>query len=275
MYYSNEKSKRYSTSTNTNKVRKDYSQYTRQRPEKEMIFGIRAVLEAIQAGKDIEKILIRRDLGGDLARELFEVIKGTSIPVQRVPMEKLNRTTQKNHQGVLAFISPITFQHVYDIVPTIYEEGRTPLLVILDGVTDVRNLGAIARTCECAGVDALIIPNKGGAAINADAIKTSAGALHRLPVCREDNLQETLRFLQASGISVVAATEKTDSQYTDVPMIHPTAILMGAEDVGISEELLEMCDQRAAIPILGKIESLNVSVAAGILIYEAVRQRRE
>lgn len=254
--------------------RKDYSQYTRQRPEKEMIFGIRAVLEAIQAGKDIEKVLIRRDLGGDLAHQLYDALRDTTIPIQRVPMEKLDRTTRKNHQGVIAFISPIAFRRIADIIPCIYEAGRSPLLVVLDGITDVRNFGAIARTCECAGVDALIIPNKGGAAINADAIKTSAGALHTLPVCREDNLQDTLRYLQASGISLIAATEKADLDYTDIPFTEPTAIIMGAEDLGVSPELLALCNHHVRIPMTGTIASLNVSVAAGIMIYEAIRQRK-
>ena len=273
MSYQNQRERRPYQRNSADRVKKDYSQYTKQRPEKEMIFGIRAVIEAIQAGKDIEKILIRRDLGGDLAKELYECLKDTTIPVQRVPMEKLNRTTQKNHQGVIGYISPITFQRITDLIPTIYEEGRSPLLVILDGVTDVRNFGAIARTCECAGVDALIIPNKGGAAIKADAIKTSAGALHTRPVCREEDLEATVRYLKDSGIQVVAATEKTDNAYTQVDMTEPVAIIMGAEDIGVSPELLSLCTHKVRIPMTGRIASLNVSVAAGVMIYEVVRQR--
>lgn len=273
MSYQNQRERRPYQRNGGDRMKKDYSQYTKQRPEKEMIFGIRAVIEAIQAGKDIEKVLIRRDLGGELAKELFDCLKGTTIPVQRVPIEKLNRTTQKNHQGVIGYISPITFQRISDLIPTIYENGKSPLLVILDGVTDVRNFGAIARTCECAGVDALIIPNKGGAAINADAIKTSAGALHSLPVCREDDLETTLTLLKDSGIQVVAATEKSQDAYTAIDMTEPIAILMGAEDVGVSPELLALCTHKVRIPMIGKIASLNVSVAAGIMIYEAIRQR--
>lgn len=273
MFHQNQRERRPLQRNYNERAKKDYSQYTKQRPEKEMIFGIRAVMEAIQAGKDIEKVLIRRDLGGELAKELFDCLKGTTIPVQRVPMEKLNRTTQKNHQGVIGYISPITFQRIADLIPTIYESGKSPLLVLLDGVTDVRNFGAIARTCECAGVDALIIPNKGGAAINADAIKTSAGALHSLPVCREEDLEATLVFLKESGIQVVAATEKTTNTYTDIDMTQPLAIVMGAEDVGVSPELLELCSHRVRIPMTGNIASLNVSVAAGVMIYEAIRQR--
>lgn len=241
--------------------------------EKNMIFGLRAVIEAIDAGKELDKIIIRRELGGDLARELFDKIKPLQIPVQRVPLEKLNYLTQKNHQGVIAFISPIVYQNVADIIPTIYEEGRTPLIVILDGITDVRNFGAIARTCECAGVDAIVVPSKGGAAANADAIKTSAGALHTIPVCREMNLIEAARFLQSCGLKLIAANEKTNTNYTQANFRTPTVIVMGSEDEGISPELLRLCNESVAIPILGKIKSLNVSVAAGILLYEAIRQR--
>ncbi len=239
-----------------------------------MIFGIRAVIEAIQAGKDIDKILLRRDMTSELSRELFAVIKDTVIPVQKVPVEKLNRITMKNHQGVIAFISPVTYQRIEDIIPSIYEEGRNPFIVVLDNVTDVRNFGAIARTCECGGVDAIIIPSKGGAAINSDAVKTSAGALLSIPVCREENLKNTLKFLSASGIKLVAATEKATQDYTETNFSDPVAIIMGSEDDGVSPEHLRLCDETVRIPLLGKIESLNVSVAAGIMIYEGVRQRQ-
>ena len=153
--------------------------------ENDLIFGIRAVIEAIQADKEIDKILIRRDLQSNLSRELFEVLKGRSIPVQRVPGERLDRLTRKNHQGVIAFMAAVTYQHLEDLIPFIYEQGKDPFILLLDGVTDVRNFGAIARTCECAGVDAIVIPAKGSVTVNADAIKTSAGALHSLPVCKE------------------------------------------------------------------------------------------
>ncbi|NDV45900.1 23S rRNA (guanosine(2251)-2'-O)-methyltransferase RlmB [Paludibacter sp. 221] len=246
---------------------------TKQRPEKEMIFGIRAVIEAIQAGKDIDKIFIRRDMTNELSRELFTVIRETVIPVQKVPVEKLNRLTMKNHQGVIAFISPVTYQRIEDIIPGIYESGRNPFFVVLDGITDVRNFGAIARTCECAGIDAIIIPAKGGAPINADAVKTSAGALLSIPVCREENLVETLKFLSASGIKLVAATEKATENYTKTNFTDPVAIVMGSEEDGVAPEHLQLCDEMVRIPLLGNIGSLNVSVAAGVMLYEVIRQR--
>ena len=240
----------------------------------EMIFGIRAVLEAIDAGKEIEKVLIKRDMGGDLARELFAALKTVDCPVQRVPLEKLNRITKKNHQGVIAFISPITYQKVEQVVPMLFDEGKVPFLILLDGITDVRNFGAIARTCNCAGVDAVIIPQKNSVSVNADAIKTSAGAVHTLPVCRESNLLETIKFLKESGFHVVAATEKGDYDYDKADYREPVCIIMGAEDTGVPYEHLAKCDEWVKIPMLGTIESLNVSVAAGILIYEVVKQRR-
>lgn len=243
------------------------------RPEKDMIFGIRAVIEAIQAGKDIDKILLRRDMSSELARELFTLMEGMNIPVQKVPLEKLNRITMKNHQGAIAFISPVTYQHIEDIIPGIYEEGRVPLIVVLDNVTDVRNFGAIARTCECAGVDAIVVPMKGGAALNSDAVKTSAGALLKIPVCREENIGNAMKFLASSGIKLIAATEKTELNYTQVDMKDPVAIVMGSEDEGISPDHLRICNELVSIPVIGTIESLNVSVAAGVLIYEVVRQR--
>ena len=245
----------------------------KQRPEKDMIFGIRAVIEAVQAGKDIDKILMRRDMTSELSRELFNALTGRKIPVQYVPIEKLNHITTKNHQGVVAFISPITYQNIEDIIPGIYEEGRMPFIVVLDGVTDIRNFGAIARTCECAGVDAIVIPTKGGASINPDAVKTSAGALLTIPVCREENLGNALKFLVSSGIKLMAASEKATKNYTSASLKEPIAIVMGSEDEGVNSDHLRLCDEMVSIPMLGSIGSLNVSVAAGVLIYETVRQR--
>ena len=239
----------------------------------EMIFGARAVIEAIQAGKEIDKVLIKKDIQSDLSKELLAALKDTFIPVQRVPVERINRITKKNHQGVIAFISPITYQRTEDIVPFLFEQGKNPLLIMLDGLTDVRNFGAIARTCECAGVDAIIIPNKNSVSVNADAIKTSAGALHTLPVCREANLRNTIKFLKDSGFKIIAATEKGDYDYTKADYEGPTCIIMGAEDTGVSYDNLALCDEWVKIPMLGTIESLNVSVAAGVLIYEAIKQR--
>ena len=239
----------------------------------EMIFGARAVIEAIQAGKEIDKVLIKKDIQSDLSKELLAALKDTFIPVQRVPVERINRITKKNHQGVIAFISPITYQRTEDIVPFLFEQGKNPLLIMLDGLTDVRNFGAIARTCECAGVDAIIIPNKNSVSVNADAIKTSAGALHTLPVCREANLRNTIKFLKDSGFKIIAATEKGDYDYTKADYEGTTCIIMGAEDTGVSYDNLALCDEWVKIPMLGTIESLNVSVAAGVLIYEAIKQR--
>lgn len=244
------------------------------RPEKDMIFGIRAVIEAVNSGKEIDKILLRRDMTNELSRELFRELEGLNIPIQKVPVEKLNRITLKNHQGVIAFISPVTYQRIEDIIPGIYEAGRNPFIVVLDNVTDVRNFGAIARTCECAGVDAIVVPMRGGAALNADAVKTSAGALMKIPVCRENSISNALRFLSASGIRLIAATEKGAVDYTGARYTDPVAIVMGSEDEGIAPEHLRICDDVVKIPIVGTIESLNVSVAAGVLMYEVVRQRK-
>ena len=246
----------------------------KQRPEKDMIFGIRAVIEAIQAGKEIDKILMRRDMTSELSRELFATLENRQVPVQNVPIEKLNKMTTKNHQGVIAFISPVAYQRIEDIIPGIYEQGRMPFIVVLDGVTDVRNFGAIARTCECAGVDAIVIPTKGGASISGDAVKTSAGALLSIPVCREENLGNAIKFLSSSGLKVIAASEKATHKYSEIAMAEPIAIIMGAEDEGVSPDHLRLCDETISIPMLGTIDSLNVSVAAGVLLYEAVRQRQ-
>jgi 23S rRNA (guanosine2251-2'-O)-methyltransferase len=239
----------------------------------EMIFGVRAVIEAIEAGKEIDKIMVKRDLQSDLSKELFTALKGKLIPVQRVPVERINRITNKNHQGVVAFISSIVYQSVEQLVPFLFEEGKTPLLLMLDGVTDVRNFGAIARTCECAGVDGIIIPSRGSVTVNADAVKTSAGALLTLPVCRETNITDTVKYLKQCGYHILAATEKGDKLYTEADYSSPTCLIMGAEDTGVAYERLALCDELVKIPIMGKIESLNVSVASGVLVYEALKQR--
>ncbi|WP_019538899.1 23S rRNA (guanosine(2251)-2'-O)-methyltransferase RlmB [Proteiniphilum acetatigenes] len=242
--------------------------------EKEMIFGIRAVIEAVEAGKDIDKVLVKRELSGELFMELQEQLRRYEIPMQKVPVERIDRITRKNHQGVIAFTSAVTYQKLENIVPLLYEEGKTPFILVLDGLTDVRNFGAIARTCEVAGVDAIVIPARGSVSVNADAIKTSAGALHSIPVCRENSLKEAIGFLKNSGIKVVAATEKAASFYTESDLSVPVAIVMGSEDTGVAPEHLRICDELVRIPQSGTIQSLNVSVAAGVLIYEVVRQRR-
>lgn len=238
-----------------------------------MIFGTRAVIEAVQTGKEIDKILMRRDLKNELSRELFNIVRETKIPVQRVPQEKLDRLTRKNHQGVVAFISAVAYRQLEDIVPLLFEEGKNPLIMLLDGVTDVRNFGAIARTCECAGVDAIVIPARNSVSVNADAVKTSSGALLNIPVCKETSITEAIRFLKNSGYTVVAATEKASENYTSVNYENPVGIVMGGEDYGISSDNLRICDKMVRIPVFGKITSLNVSAAAAVVLYEAVRRR--
>lgn len=276
MFYNRNQSDR-SQSFNESRETKKVNYETRRPKEKEMIFGTRAVMEAIDAGKTLDKILIRRDMSSAIARELLAKLTDSeghiATNVQRVPLEKLNQFTDKNHQGVIAFLSPIEFYRLEDLVPSIYESGRTPLLMVLDNVTDVRNFGAIARTCACAGADALIIGTRGSVAINGDAVKTSAGALHTLPVCKVENMQNALQFLRESGLNIIAATEHADHDYTATDMRSPLAIVMGSEEKGIYEENLKQCTDQVRIPMVGTIESLNVSVAAGIMLYEAVRQR--
>lgn len=245
---------------------------------KDYIFGLRAIIEAIDASRDIDKVLLRKDLGlgpnaSALARELLDKIKENGVLVQRVPVEKLNRITLKNHQGAVAMLSAVAYYRLDQVVPALFEEGNTPFLLLLDGITDTRNFGAIARTAECAGVDAIVIPEHHSATVDADAVKTSAGALLHIPVCREPGIASAVRYLKESGITVVGATEKGAVPYTQADYTAPVAIVMGAEDTGISPDVLRQCDTLAAIPILGSISSLNVSVAAGVLLYEAVRQR--
>lgn len=238
-----------------------------------MIFGIRAVIEAVEAGKDIDKVIIKRELQGDLFKELSTVLVAHNIPIQKVPIERINRFTRKNHQGVIAFLSAVSYEKIEDIVPFLYEQGKSPFVLVLDGLTDVRNFGAIARTCEVAGVDAIVIPSRGSVSVNADAVKTSAGALLKIPVCREENLNQAIRFLKDSGLKIVAATEHAADTYTKIDYNCPVAIVMGSEDTGVSNENLRICDNLVKIPQFGTIESLNVSVAAGVLIYEAIRQK--
>ena len=239
----------------------------------QVVFGIRAVIEAIESGKQVDKVLMKKDLGGELARELLSVTREYNVPVQRVPVERINKVTRKNHQGVIAFMAAVDYYHVDDIVPALYDEGINPLVVVLDGVTDVRNFGAIARTCECAGVNCIVIPERNSVSVNADAVKTSAGARNYLPVCRERNLVKAVQYLRDSGFKVMGASEKTDLNYTKADFTGPVAIVLGAEDTGISTDVLRLCDTLVAIPEFGQINSLNVSVAGGIMIYEVVRQR--
>lgn len=239
------------------------------------IFGLRPVIEAIEAGKTIDKLFVQKGLKGEIFSELRKLISHYEIPTQYVPVEKLNRLTRKNHQGVFAFISPIEFHSIENILPQIWEAGKNPFLLILDRVSDVRNFGAIARTAECVGVDAIIIPQKGSASVNADAVKTSTGALYNIPVCREASLRKVFTFLQESGIQIVSATEKASEYIYDVDYTSPTAIVMGSEEDGISDDLIKISDQIVKLPMFGKTSSLNVSVACGAFMYEVVRQRGE
>ncbi len=266
------------TPTNHSSTKIKHMNHNRNRnkqTEEKPVFGIRAVEEAIDAGKEIDKLFIKKGLQGDLFRGFFKKVKELGIPFQFVPVEKLNRITRKNHQGVIAFISSITYHNIEQIIPTLYEEGKEPFILVLDGVTDVRNFGAIARTAECAGVNAIVVPARGGAPVNADAIKTSAGALHLIPVCRVDDLTGTVRYLKDSGIKIVAATEKGADDYHKADYSGPKCLVMGAEDKGISYEILEMADIRSKIPLKGKISSLNVSVAAGIMLYEMLKLHKK
>lgn len=237
------------------------------------IFGLRPIIEALDSGKTIDKLMVQKGLRGDIASELMAKARRYQVPIQFVPVEKLNRLTGKNHQGVFAFLSPIDFHPIENVLPQIYEDGKNPLLLILDRVSDVRNFGAIARTAECCGVDAIIIPEKGSASINEDAIKTSTGALFNIPVCKVKSLKETVHFLQLSGIAVVAASEKTEKLLYDLDFSVPMALVMGSEENGVSYDIIRTADHIAKLPMMGDIGSLNVSVACGAILYEVLRQR--
>lgn len=238
-----------------------------------MIYGTRAVMEAIRGGKEIEKIMIQSGLNNDLIKELIHTAKNNKVPYTFVPAEKLKRLSSKNHQGVICMLSAVSYSKLDNVIDKAFTDGREPFLIILDRVTDVRNFGAIARTAECAGVDAIIIGEKGSAPITSDAMKTSAGALNHMAVCREKDLKATLKQLRESGIKIIACTEKTSNKIFDIDMKGPVAIIMGSEEDGISNELIREADELAMIPLKGKIGSLNVSVATGVAVYEVVRRR--
>ena len=238
-----------------------------------MIFGLRPVIEAINAGKTIDSLYIQTGLGSEVYAELKGLIKENGISTKQVPIEKLNRFTRKNHQGVVAFVSPIEFHSIEDILPQLYEEGKTPLLLILDRITDARNFGAIVRTAECTGVDAIIIPKKNAAPINADAVKTSTGAIFKIPICKESDLKSVIEYVQSFGVKVVAASEKTKKLLYEVDMKAPLAIMMGNEENGVSLSYIKASEEVAKLPMFGEIGSLNVSVACGAFLYECVRQR--
>jgi len=248
-----------------NNPQEDYKQ--------EMTYGIHPVMEAITAGKEIEKVFIQRGLQSTAFRDLMALIKEYNIVYQLVPVEKMNRISRKNHQGIIAIISPVVFYSIENLLPGVYEAGRMPFVLILDKITDVRNFGAILRTAECTGVDAVIIPTKNAAQLNSDTIKSSAGAIYKVPICRSDNLKTSIDFLKESGLKIVAATEKAEQSIFNSEMTGPLGLIMGSEGEGISAEYLKKTDLQVSIPLLGEIESLNVSVAAGVMMYEVVRQR--
>lgn len=239
----------------------------------DFIYGMRPIFEAIESGKTIDKVLFQKGLQGELFKNLFYEVRQHKIPFQYVPLEKLNRITRNNHQGVVAFLSAIEYCDIFSIVPTIFEEGRNPFLLILDKVTDVRNVGAIARSAECAGVDAIILPLNGGAQLNEDAVKSSAGALHKIPVCRHSNLVEVIQYLKDSGIEVIGVTEKASHTYYDADLTKPLCLIMGNEYEGIAWDYLKHCNDTISIPMVGTTKSLNVSVATGISLFEVVKQR--
>ncbi len=243
------------------------------RKQGQIIYGVHSITEALKAGKELEKVIIQQNVHGEWIPGIRKILNMREIPIQFLPAEAMNRLFRGNHQGVAAYLSPIHYQSIEAIIPAVYEAGEWPLILVLDRITDVRNLGAIARTAECCGVHALVIPARGSAQINADAIKTSSGALMNIGVVRSINLKNTLIFLKESGLRIVAATEKSEKFLWQISFTSPLALILGSEEDGISPEYLRFCDEKAMIPIQGQIASLNVSVAAGMFLYEVVSQR--
>ncbi len=243
--------------------------------ETDIIFGARPVLEAIDSGKEINRIYIRKGAETPVIMQIVERAAVKGIVVQYVPVEKLNRLTRNNHQGVVAEVSPVEYFEIEEIVQQLKEEPeRVPLIVLMDNITDIRNFGAIARSAECAGADAIVMPKKNSAPVNGEAVKSSAGALNIIPVCRVGSIRNTLKLLAMEGYSIVAATEKAPQTVYDADLSKPMVIVMGSEDRGISREVLKMCDTQVSIPMRGKTESLNVSAAAAVILFETLRQRR-
>ncbi len=239
----------------------------------QLIYGIRAIIEGLNSGKEIEKIYLKKGLQSELYKELTNLANRKSVPVSYVPEEKLYKLGDRNHQGAAAFVSEISYLTIEKLMEQVSENEKPALLLLLDGVTDVRNFGAIARTAACTGGDGIIIPKNGSAPVNADAIKTSAGALYSILVCKVDHLKDAVFYLQSSDIKIIAATEKTNQKIYDLNLTESLAIIMGAEDKGVSESILKLVDEKASLPIVGNIASLNVSVACGAVLYEVVRQR--
>ena len=238
-------------------------------------YGIHPVSEALESGRPIEKVLIQKGLRGEALQNLSKELRRSDIPLQYVPKVKLDRITTKNHQGIIAQISPVEFHKIEWLLPSVFEKGETPLILYLDEITDVRNFGAICRTAECAGVHAIVIPQKGSAQIGPDAIKTSAGALLRIPICRTNTPINTLEYLKDSGLFLFACHEKGETDYTLSDLTRPCVLIMGSEEKGISEKIKATSTAHIRIPLTGETASLNVSTATGIILFEALRQRSE
>jgi 23S rRNA (guanosine2251-2'-O)-methyltransferase len=240
-----------------------------------MIFGTRAVIEAIRSGREIEKIYVQAGLNNDLIKEMVTVAKEKNVPYTFTPQQKLNHLSSKNHQGVICVLAEISYSSVDDLIDRAFSDGRDPFFLVLDRITDVRNFGAIARTAECAGLDGIIISDKGNAPISADAIKTSSGALNHLPVARTEEMKKTFARLRENGIKIVACTEKASKSIFTADLSGPLALVVGSEEDGITPDLLRLADIQVMIPMKGKVGSLNVSVSAGVAAYEVIRQRSE
>ncbi len=237
------------------------------------IVGIHPVTEALESDKNIEKVMFRQGMEGPQFRVLLDQLRDKGIQVQFAPQERLNRLTKANHQGVIAFLPQIEYVTLDKFTISEKERDALPLVLILDGISDVRNFGAIARSAECAGAHGIILPAKGSASVNADSIKTSAGALLRIPVCKVSNVREAIFFLKAGGYTIFSSTERAESTIYQANFKVPTAIILGSEDRGVSRSALELSDHHVRIPMAGQISSLNVSAAASVILFEILRQR--
>lgn len=256
------------------KANKPFRPFQKPGPKSEdMVFGLRPLLEALKAGQELDKLFVEKGMENPVLEEILVLAKERELNIQYVPVEKLNRLTRKNHQGVVAFLSVVNYAKIENIVMDVFNRGEDPIILVLDGITDVRNFGAIARSAECAGVHAILVPTKGAAQINSDAMKTSAGALHYVPISRTDNLFRAVRYLKDSGLKIIACTEKGEKDIFQTSLTGPICIVMGSEESGISVDILKLADEKAFIPLKGKIESLNVSVATGIFLFEIIRQK--
>jgi len=238
----------------------------------DLTYGVRSIIEAIRSGKSVNKVLLQKGLKGDLVKELLQLLHTEKVPIQRVPIQKLNGLVKKNHQGVIAIVSPVAYHQLDWMIQTIYEQGQDPRVLLLDRIKDVRNFGAIARTAECMGIHTIVVPNKDAALITSDAIKTSAGALYKIPVCKVDNLFAAIDFLKGCGLKIYACTEKAKNTIKSIKFKGPGALLMGSEEDGIDPKLLQKSDLQFKIPMKGTIQSLNVSVATAIALHEMQNQ---